>query len=143
QSLPELVFAGGAMIGCEAGTLNVPKIKGTHTAMKSGMVAAEAAFDALAGDAPPARLDAYSRDFEASWAYEELHRARNFRPSFARGMAVGTLLAGIDQILLRGSAPWTLHHRHADHETLDDKTKHAPIDYPKPDGVITFDKLSS
>ncbi len=146
QSLPKLVFPGGVLVGCEAGTLNVPKIKGTHTAMKSGMLAAEAAFAAIVeadGATPAAELTAYAAAFEGSWIRRELHRARNFRPSFKFGLWVGTLLAGIDQVVLRGRAPWTLRHGHADHETLGRKDKYKPIDYPSPDGVVSFDKLSS
>jgi len=144
QSLPEMVFPGGALIGCEAGTLNVPKIKGTHTAMKSGMLAADAAFAALTGDAAPGPvLDGFTAAFKASWAYKELVRARNFRPAFRFGLLMGTLLAGFDQVILRGRAPWTLKHGHADHETLEPKTRHKPIDYPRPDGEVSFDKLSS
>jgi electron-transferring-flavoprotein dehydrogenase len=152
QSLPKLTFPGGVLIGCEAGTLNVPKIKGTHTAMKSGMLAAEAAFAELTparsdegtdDPRPRAELIGYALAFEESWVREELHRARNFRPGFKWGLLVGTVLGGIDQTILRGRAPWTLHHAHADHETLGDKHDYEPNDYPKPDGVITFDKLSS
>ena len=144
QSLPEMVFPGGALIGCEAGTLNVPKIKGTHTAMKSGMLAADAAFAALTGDAAPGPvLDGFTAAFKASWAYKELVRARNFRPAFRFGLLMGTLLAGFDQVILRGRAPWTFKHGHADHETLEPKTRHKPIDYPRPDGEVSFDKLSS
>lgn len=146
QSLPKMVFPGGALIGCEAGTLNVPKIKGTHTAMKSGMLAAEAAAEAIAqaGDgAPEATLDGFVSVFRESWAYRELWQARNFRPSFRFGLWLGTLLSGLDQVLLRGRAPWTLSHRHADHTALEPKVKHSPIDYPKPDGEVSFDRLSS
>ena len=146
QSLPQLAFQGGVLIGCEAGTLNVPKIKGTHTAMKSGMLAAEAAFAAIveAGDATPtAVLSAYAASFEKSWIQRELHRARNFRPSFKFGLLFGTMMAGFDQVILRGRAPWTLRHGHADHETLESKDRHKPIDYPSPDGSVSFDKLSS
>ncbi len=142
QSLPRLVFPGGALIGCEAGTLNVAKIKGIHTAMKSGMLAAEAAFDALAKGGPP-ELDAYTQAFAGSWVSDELHRARNFRPAFRRGLWLGTVLAGLDQVLLRGRAPWTLRHGHADHERLRPAAECRPIDYPKPDGVVSFDCLSS
>ncbi len=141
QSLPRLVFPGGALIGCEAGTLNVPKIKGTHTAMKSGMLAAETAVDRLADGG--AELDAYATAFKQSWAYRELHRARNFRPSFRYGLRLGTLLAGFDQVVLRGRAPWTLGHGHSDHDAIEETSKHAPIDYPAPDGKVTFDRLSS
>ncbi|MFT5180828.1 MAG: electron-transferring-flavoprotein dehydrogenase [Alphaproteobacteria bacterium] len=146
QSLPKPVFLGGVLIGCEAGTLNVPKIKGTHTAMKSGMLAAEAAFGAIVeadGGIPAAELSAYAKSLELSWVHRELHRARNFRPSFKFGLWFGTLLAGIDQVILRGRAPWTLRHGHADHETLGPKESYKPINYPSPDGTVSFDKLSS
>ncbi len=143
QSLPEMVFPGGALIGCEAGTLNVPKIKGTHTAMKSGMLAADAAFEALADTTATPVLSGFTAAFRESWAYKELVRARNFRPAFRFGLMMGTLLAGLDQVVLRGRAPWTLKHGHADHEALEPKSKHQPIDYPKPDGEVSFDKLSS
>ena len=143
QSLPEMVFPGGALIGCEAGTLNVPKIKSTHTAMKSGMLAADAAFEALADTTVTPVLSGFTAAFRESWAYKELVRARNFRPAFKFGLMMGTLLAGLDQVVLRGRAPWTLKHGHADHEVLEPKSKHQPIDYPKPDGEVSFDKLSS
>ncbi len=147
QCLPKLTFPGGVLVGCDAGTLNMPKIKGTHTAMKSGMLAAEAAFEALqAGNTQTAtgnELTAYTDKFQQSWVQEELHAARNVRPSFKWGLIVGTLYTGIDQILFRGKAPWTIKHGHADHETLLTKDQATPIDYPKPDGVLTFDKLSS
>jgi len=147
QSLPKLVFPGGALIGCAAGFLNVPKIKGSHNAMKSGMLAAEAAFEALTAgedEEAPAVLEAFPRKFEASWVHEELHKARNFRPAFSKWGLYGAMLyGGIDLKLLGGKAPWTLHHRHADHESLKPAAQTPKIDYPKPDGVITFDKLSS
>ena len=145
QSLPRLVFPGGVLIGCEAGTLNVPKIKGTHTAMKSGMLAAEAAHNALwqGKKGPPPVLNAYAEAFAASWAARELRAARNVRPGFSRGLLPGMVHAGIDQLLLRGRAPWTLRHGHGDHETLRRKEHARPIDYPKPDGVLTFDKLTN
>ncbi len=143
QSLPEMVFPGGALIGCEAGTLNVPKIKGTHTAMKSGMLAADAAFEALADTTATPVLSGFTAAFRESWAYKELVRARNFRPAFKFGLMMGTLLAGLDQVVLRGRAPWTLKHGHTDYEALEPKSKHQPIDYPKPDGEVSFDKLSS
>jgi electron-transferring-flavoprotein dehydrogenase len=146
QALPKLIFPGGALIGDCAGFLNVPKIKGSHNAMKTGMLAAEAAFAALvrAGDGPPEpTLEEYLRAFEASWVYRELYAARNFRPAFARwGLVGGTLYNGAEQ-MLGGRVPWTLHHRHGDHETLKPKDAVRPIPYPKPDGKLTFDKLSS
>jgi len=145
QSLPRLAFPGGALIGCEAGTLVTPKIKGTHTAMKSGMLAAEAAFDALEdGEGGAGRtLAGYEEAFRRSWLWGELRRARNVRPAFRWGLAAGTLHAGIDQILFRGRAPWTLRHRHADHEATKPAADCAPIDYPGPDGVLTFDRPTS
>jgi electron-transferring-flavoprotein dehydrogenase len=145
QAIPELVFAGGALIGCAAGFLNVPKIKGTHTAMKSGMLAAEAAFEALAsGDPGYGVLTAYPESFRDSWAYDELHRARNFRPAFVKWGLYGSMLyGGLDLKLLRGRAPWTFRQHHADHESLKPAPEMPRIDYPKPDGVVSFDKLSS
>jgi electron-transferring-flavoprotein dehydrogenase len=144
QSLPKLVFPGGALIGCDAGTLNMPKIKGTHTAMKSGMLAAEAAFARLReGSSGGDELAGYAASFRRSWVHEELWRARNVRPAFKWGLVGGTLYSGIDQIALRGKAPWTLKHGHADHQTLRPASECARIDYPKPDGKLTFDRLSS
>jgi len=143
QSLPRMSFPGGVLVGCEAGTLNMPKIKGTHTAMKSGMLAAEAAMAALQAERSHDELAAYPEAFRKSWAYDELHRARNVRPAFKWGLLGGTLYAGIDQILFRGKAPWTLKHGHKDNETLKPAKDVAKIEYPKPDGKITFDKLSS
>jgi len=144
QSLPKLTFPGGALIGCEAGTLNMPKIKGTHTAMKSGMLAAEAAFVALCeGSVGGDELDGYAKNFRNAWVHDELYQARNVRPSFQWGLWLGTLYTGIDQILFRGRAPWTLRHGHADHERLAAKDEAPVIDYPRPDGVITFDRMSS
>ena len=143
QSLPRLVFPGGALIGCDAGFLNASRIKGSHAAIKSGMMAAEAACAALADGRSGDELAAYPAAFEASWLHDELHRARNFKPSLSKGLFTGALLVGIDQLLLRGKAPWTMHHAHADHETLVDKREARPIAYPKPDGVISFDRLSS
>jgi electron-transferring-flavoprotein dehydrogenase len=143
QCLPKLTFPGGVLTGCDAGTLNMPKIKGTHTAMKSGMLAAEAAFEALHSQSAVSELTAFTDKFNASWVRTELEAARNVRPSFKWGLWLGTLYTGIDQILFRGKAPWTLKHAHADHETLLTKDQATKIDYPKPDGVLTFDKLSS
>ena len=143
QSLPKLTFPGGVLVGCEAGTLNTPKIKGSHTAMKSGMLAAEAVFEALGADRSSDEVTTYSERFEASWGYEELHQARNVRPAFRWGLWGGTLYTGIDQVLFRGKAPWTLKHGHVDHERLKKASECTPIDYPKPDGEVSFDKLSS
>ena len=143
QSLPKLTFPGGVLIGCEAGTLNTPKIKGSHTAMKSGMLAAESVFDAVVAGRSADEVTEYSERFEVSWVYEELHQARNVRPSFRWGLWGGTLYTGIDQVLFRGKAPWTLKHGHVDHERLKKASECTPIDYPRPDGEISFDKLSS
>jgi electron-transferring-flavoprotein dehydrogenase len=143
QSLPKLVFPGGALLGCDAGFLNAPRIKGSHAAIKSGMLAADAAFDALAAGRARDELAAYPAAFEASWLRDELHRARNFKPYLDRGLLPGSLLFGIDQIVFRGKAPWTLRRRHADCEMLLPAAECKPIDYPKPDNVVTFDKLSS
>jgi electron-transferring-flavoprotein dehydrogenase len=145
QSIPKLVFPGGMLIGCSAGFLNVPKIKGSHNAMKTGMLAAESVAEALAGgDEGQGTLESYPEKFRQSWVHEELHRARNFRPAAARwGMRFGTLYAGFDLKVLGGKAPWTLHHKHADNETLKPKDQMPKIEYPKPDGVVSFDKLSS
>ena len=143
QSLPKLVFPGGALVGCDAGFLNAPRIKGSHAAIKSGMLAADAVFDALAAGRERDELAAYPAAFETSWLHDELYAARNFKPYLDRGLYTGSLLWGIDQLVLRGRAPWTLHRDLADYETLKPAAECAPIDYPKPDGVLTFDKLSS
>jgi electron-transferring-flavoprotein dehydrogenase len=142
QSMPALIFPGGCLIGDDAGFLNASRIKGSHAAMKSGMLAAEAAFDALKAEGS-GELTRYPEAFRASWLHDELHRARNFKPWMSKGLMTGSLMFGIDQVLLRGRAPWTLRHQHADHETLVNKSQAQPIDYPKPDGVISFDRLSS
>jgi electron-transferring-flavoprotein dehydrogenase len=143
QSLPRLVFPGGLLVGDDAGFLNASRIKGTHAAMKSGMLAAEALVDALAAGREGDTVDAYPEAFERSWLREELHRARNFKPLMSKGLHAGSFLFGIDQVLFRGKAPWTLRHTHADHETLRPKGECEPIAYPKPDGKLTFDRLSS
>lgn len=143
QSVPELAFPGGVLIGASAGFMNVPKIKGSHTAMKTGMLAAEAAFAALQNHQPKV-LDAYPNAYRQSWVYRELYNVRNVRPAFAKwGMLGGTLYTGVEQLLLRGKVPWTLKHGHADHECLERTDEHRPIAYPKPDGVLSFDRLSS
>ena len=143
QSLPKLTFPGGALIGCDAGFLNASRIKGSHGAMKSGMLAAEAAFDAIAAERAQDELNAYTTAFEQSWLHEELHVARNFKPWMSKGLYTGTLMVGIDQLIFRGKAPWTLHHTHADHACLKPADQCEPIVYPKPDGKLTFDRLSS
>ncbi len=141
QSVPKLVCPGAALIGCAAGFLNTPKIKGTHTAMKSGMTAAEAAFEHL-GAARTGELADYPARLRRTWLWEELRRARNVRPAFRWGLWAGMAYAGLDTYLLRGRAPWTLHH-HADHAQLKPADACPRIDYPNPDGVVTFDRNSS
>jgi electron-transferring-flavoprotein dehydrogenase len=143
QSLPKLVFPGGALIGCDAGFLNAPRIKGSHAAIKSGMLAGDAAFDAVAAERSRDELLDYPAAFESSWLHDELHRARNFKPYLDKGLVTGAVLWGIDQLVFRGKAPWTLHRTQADHEKLRPASECAPIGYPKPDGKLTFDKLSS
>jgi electron-transferring-flavoprotein dehydrogenase len=143
QSLPKLVFPGGALIGCDAGFLNAPRIKGSHAAIKSGMLAAGAVVEAVAADRRADELAAYPQAFEQSWLHDELHRARNFKPYLDKGLKTGALLFGIDQKIFGGKAPWTLHRTRADHEKLRPAAECTPIDYPKPDGKLTFDKLSS
>ncbi|HET8728445.1 MAG TPA: electron transfer flavoprotein-ubiquinone oxidoreductase [Alphaproteobacteria bacterium] len=143
QSIPKLTFPGGALIGCSAGFVNVPKIKGSHTAMKSGMLAATAAFEALGeGREGHDELIGYARMFGDSWVHDELRSVRNSRPAFRWGLIPGTLYSGLE-LWLRGRTPWTLRHRHADNETLRKASESKRIDYPKPDGVLTFDRLSS
>ncbi|MEM7222041.1 MAG: electron transfer flavoprotein-ubiquinone oxidoreductase [Pseudomonadota bacterium] len=145
QSIPKLVFPGGCLIGCTAGFLNVPKIKGSHNAMKTGMLAAEAAFEALSGgDEGYGTLDAYPAKFKDSWVYEELYKARNFRPAFNKWGLFGSMLYGaLDLKLMGGKTSWTFHHKHPDNESLAPAEEMPKIDYPKPDGVITFDRNSS
>jgi len=143
QSLPKLIFPGGCLIGDDAGFLNASRIKGSHAAIKSGMLAAEAAFAALRAGRANDELGAYPEAFRESWLHDELHRARNFKPWMSKGLALGTLMVGVDQVVFGGRAPWTLHHRHADHETLKTKREAQPIAYPKPDGVVSFERLSS
>jgi electron-transferring-flavoprotein dehydrogenase len=143
QSLPKLVFPGGALLGDEAGFLNASRIKGSHCAIKSGMLAAEAAHEALGAGRARDELAAYPEAFRSSWLHDELHRARNFKPWMSKGLYTGSLMVGIDQVLFRGRAPWTLHHKGPDHESLRAKDRAKPISYPKPDGVLTFDRLSS
>lgn len=143
QALPKLVFAGGALIGCDAGFLNASRIKGSHAAMKSGMLAADAAFTALLGGRQLDELSAYPQAFEQSWLHEELHVARNFKPWMSKGLYTGSVMFGIDQLLFRGKAPWTLRSTHADHTCLRPAAEFEPIVYPKPDNQLTFDRLSS
>jgi electron-transferring-flavoprotein dehydrogenase len=142
-SLPKLVFPGGALVGCEAGFLNASRIKGSHAAIKSGMMAAEAAFDALVAARSHDELPAYPAAFENSWLHTELNKARNFKQWFKKGRTVGTLMTGIEQWLLKGNMPWTIHRDKPDHACLKPAADCVKIDYPKPDGVLTFDRLSS
>ena len=143
QSLPKLTFPGGALIGCDAGFLNASRIKGSHAAIKTGMLAADAVFAALGENRQFDEVTTYSTAFEASWLHEELHKARNFKPWMSKGLYLGTLMVGIDQVVFGGKAPWTLRHTHADHECLRPASEFQPIAYPKPDGKLTFDRLSS
>ena len=143
QSIPKLTFPGGALIGDAAGFLNVPKIKGSHTAMKSGMTAAEAVFEALALETPPDEVTSYPERLKKTWLWDELFTARNIRPSFHWGVVAGFLYSAIDTVLLRGRAPWTLRHRRPDYAALKRARDCTPIAYPKPDGTLTFDRLSS
>jgi electron-transferring-flavoprotein dehydrogenase len=138
QSIPRLDFPGGALIGCAAGFVNVPKIKGSHTAMKSGMVAAEAVFRRLGGDAAASVRGA----LEQSWVWGELRRVRNIRPSFRWGLYAGLAYSAFDTYVLRGAAPWTFHH-HPDYTRLIPASRARRIEYPRPDGKISFDRLSS
>ena len=148
QSLPKLTFPGGLLVGDTAGFLNVPKIKGTHTAMKSAMLAAEAVFESLPADydeenpGPAIEATAYADKFRQSWLYRELNQVRNIRPGFHRGLWWGLFLAALESYLFRGKAPWTFGH-HADHEQLGHKNDYPKIDYPKPDGEVSFDRNSS
>jgi electron-transferring-flavoprotein dehydrogenase len=143
QSLPKLVFPGGALIGCDAGFLNMSRIKGSHAAIKTGMLAADAAFAALGDNRQHDELAGYPAAFEQSWLKEELHVARNVKPWLSKGLYLGSIMTGIDQMIFRGKAPWTLHHTHADHECLKPAANYKPIAYPRPDGKLTFDRLSS
>ncbi|WP_442682842.1 electron transfer flavoprotein-ubiquinone oxidoreductase [Stenotrophomonas sp. JC08] len=146
-SLPKTVFPGGALVGCEAGYLNASRIKGSHAAIKTGMLAAEAAFDALVAGRSRDELTAYPEAFEASWLKTELLQSKNFKQWFKKGRTLATLMTGIEQWLLPKlgirNAPWTIHRTKADHECLEPAAQHAKIDYPKPDNVLTFDRLSS
>ncbi|MDP3874706.1 MAG: electron transfer flavoprotein-ubiquinone oxidoreductase [Methyloversatilis sp.] len=142
QSLPKLVFPGGALIGDDAGFLNAARIKGSHAAIKSGMLAADAAVDALVAGRAQDALDGYPAAFRISWLREELHQTRNFKPYMKKGLWLGSFLFGAEQLLFKGNVPWTLRNE-ADHTTLAPAATRTPIDYPKPDGVLTFDRLSS
>ena len=143
QSLPKLVFPGGALIGCDAGFLNMSRIKGSHAAIKSGMMAAEAVVEALGAGRAADELAAYPAAFEQSWLHEELHVARNVKPWLKKGLYVGSVMTWVDQVILRGKAPFTMHHSTPDHAALRPASEFTPITYPKPDGKLTFDRLSS
>ncbi|NTV10224.1 MAG: electron transfer flavoprotein-ubiquinone oxidoreductase [Zoogloea sp.] len=142
QSQPKLVFPGGALIGDDAGFLNAARIKGSHAAIKSGKLAAEAAFAALGEDRAQDELATYPQAFRASWLYTELHKTRNFKPYMKKGLYLGSFLFGAEQKLFGGKVPWTLSNS-ADHPALKPAAECTPIAYPKPDGVLTFDRLSS
>jgi electron-transferring-flavoprotein dehydrogenase len=146
QSIPKLTFPGGALIGCSAGFVNLPRIKGSHNAIKSGMLAAEAAFEALAaGKTGGDELIAYPVKMKASWIWKDLDKVRNVKPALRWGTLLGTLYGGMDMWLhdLGIRVPWTMHHKKADHECLRPAAEFQPIQYPKPDGVLSFDKPSS
>ena len=140
QSLPKMYMPGALLIGCDAGTLNLPKIKGSHTAMKSGIIAAETIIEHIKNNTD---LSIYETKFKKSWAFKELYAARNVKPSFRWSLILAIMFTGLDQILFRGRLPFTLKHKHADHETLKPASQMPKIDYPKPDGKISFDKTSS
>ena len=142
-SLPKLTFPGGVLVGCEAGFLNASRIKGSHAAIKSGAMAAQAAFDAVAAGRAQDELQAYPAAFESSWLHAELNKARNFKQWFKKGRTVATVMTGVEQWLLKGKMPWTLHRTKPDYACLQPAAECARIDYPKPDGKLTFDRLSS
>ncbi|KMY85758.1 Electron transfer flavoprotein-ubiquinone oxidoreductase [Candidatus Paraburkholderia calva] len=143
MSLPKLAFPGGALAGDDAGFLNASRIKGSHAAIKSGKMAAEAAFDAVQAGRQNDELTAYRESFENSWLKTELYRARNFKQWMSKGLYLGTFMVGLEQKVMNGNVPWTLHHQHWDHEMLKPASQSKPIVYPKPDGKLTFDRLSS
>ena len=143
MSLPKTVFPGGALVGCDAGFLNVSRIKGSHAAIKTGMLAAEAAYHAIAHGRQHDELTAYPAAFEKSWLHAELKKSRNFKAWFKKGLWVATLMNGIEQFALGGRIPWTLRRDKPDHAYLKPAAQCKPIDYPKPDGKLTFDRLSS
>jgi electron-transferring-flavoprotein dehydrogenase len=142
QSIPRLSFPGGILIGDTAGFLNVPKIKGNHTAMKSGMVSAEALYQHFSGVEPSSEVTDYRARLEQSWLWDELYKVRNIRPSFHFGLYIGMIASAIDTVLFRGRAPWTFKN-HSDHTSLKRARMVEKINYPKPDGVVSFDRLSS
>ena len=148
QSIPKLTFPGGLLVGDTAGFLNVPKIKGTHTSMKSAMVAAEAVLGVLTPEydeenpGPAPEATAYPEALKKSWLWSELHKVRNIRPAFQKGLWAGLANGALESYILRGMSPWTLGH-HKDHEQIGKQENHAVIDYPKPDNEVSFDRLSS
>jgi len=142
-SLPKTVFPGGVLVGCEAGYLNASRIKGSHAAIKTGMLAAEAAYEAVTGGRQHDELTAYPAAFERSWLHTELNKARNFKQWFKKGLTIGTIMTGIEQLVLRGHVPWTIHRHQSDNERLKRASASKKINYPKPDGKLTFDRLSS
>ncbi|MBK7004280.1 MAG: electron transfer flavoprotein-ubiquinone oxidoreductase [Burkholderiales bacterium] len=143
SALPKTVFPGGALVGCDAGYLNVGRIKGSHAAIKTGMLAAEAAYDAVVAGRQHDELGAYPEAFQASWLHTELNKDRNFKNWFKYGLTVATMMNGFEQFVLRGNMPWTLRRDKPDHAYLKPAAECQPIVYPKPDGKITFDRLSS
>nr|WP_315204787.1 electron transfer flavoprotein-ubiquinone oxidoreductase [uncultured Albidiferax sp.] len=143
SSLPKTVFPGGALVGCDAGFLNVSRIKGSHAAIKTGMLAAEAAYEAVTSGRQHDELSAYPEAFEKSWLHTELHKARNFKAWFKKGLLTATIMNGVEQFALRGHIPWTLRRDKPDHAYLKPAAQCKPIVYPKPDGKLTFDRLSS
>jgi electron-transferring-flavoprotein dehydrogenase len=143
MSLPKTVFPGGALVGCDAGYLNTSRIKGSHAAIKTGMLAAEAAYDAIVAGRQHDELSSYPQAFENSWLHTELNKSRNFKSWFKKGLVVATVMNGFEQLVLRGHMPWTLRRDKADHTYLQPAAQCPQIDYPKPDGKLTFDRLSS
>ncbi len=147
QSVPRLAFPGGALIGCAAGFVNLPRIKGSHNAMKTGMLAAEAAFAAIGDSRAHDVLATYESSWRNSWVYADLYKVRNVKPGLRFGTLAGTLHGGVHMWLndlgVGALVPWTMRHRHADHETLRPASEMPPIAYPRYDGVVTFDKMSS
>jgi len=143
NALPKTVFPGGCLVGCNAGYLNVGRIKGSHAAIKTGMLAAEAAYDAVVGGRQHDELSAYPESFEKSWLHTELNKDRNFKNWFKYGLTTATLMNGFEQFVLRGHIPWTLRRDKPDHAYLKPAAECKPIVYPKPDGKLTFDRLSS
>ena len=143
MSLPKLTFPGGVLVGCDAGFLNASRIKGSHAAIKTGMLAADSAFEAVQAGRQQDELESYPKAFQDSWLFDELYKARNFKQWMSKGLYTGTMMVGLEQTVFGGHVPWTLHHKKADHEYLRPASEFEPIQYPKPDGKLTFDRLSS